>query len=50
MSHAMKFCRNPDAVYHQSLRYKIYQSNQIELLPHQIFSQLLLMVNVLEQY
>ena len=35
MGHATKFCRNPDAVHCQSPGYKIRQSNQTKLPPHQ---------------
>ena len=50
MSHATKFCHNPDAVHCQSPGYKIRQSNQIELPLYQVFCQLPPMVNALEQH
>ena len=50
ISHAIEFYYNSNAAYHQRPRYKICQSNQIKFLSHQIFYQLSLMVNTLEQH
>ena len=50
MGHAIEFCHNSDAVHCQSPGYKIRQSNQTELSPHQVFRQLPPMVNALEQH
>ena len=50
MGHAIKFFHNPDAAHYQSSGYKIRQSNQIEPLFQQIFYQLPLIMNTLEQY
>ena len=36
ISHVIKFYHNSDTMYCQSLGYKIRQSNQIELFPHQV--------------
>ena len=50
MGHATEFRRNPDAVHCQSPGYKIRQSNQTEIPPHQVLRQLPPMVNALERH
>ena len=50
MDYTIKFYHNPNAVHHQSPGYKICQNNSTELPPYQVFCQLLLMVNALEQH